>query len=138
MAKKTPLQQRNRLRSPAFPFRGMRIVPALMLTAILVSVWPGLPIWAQAPSSYSTPPGAVSEMEKKGQEAAEKIWLLHRELLKQGKWEKSQGELEQLYQWKLNQGIRNHYYFAAGPDSGKPAHGPGGKGGSDPDPSKLC
>jgi len=113
MAKKIPLQQRNRLRSLAFPFRWMRIVPALMLAAVLVSVWRGLPIWAQAPSSYSTPSAAVSEMEKKGPEAAERIWLRHRELLKQGKWEKSQGELEQLYQWKLNEGIRNHYYFAA-------------------------
>ena len=112
MARKTPLQQWHRPGFPDFPFRGMRIVLTLVLAAILVSVWRGLPIWAQAPSSNSTASGAVSEMEKKGPEAAEKIWLLHRELLKQGKWEKSQRELEQLYQWKLNQGIRNHYYFA--------------------------
>jgi tetratricopeptide (TPR) repeat protein len=112
MAKKIILQQWHRPRFQAFPFRGMRIVPTLMLAAILVSVWRGLPIWAQVPASYSNSSGAISEMEKKEQEAAERIWLRHRELLKQGKWEKSRGELEQLYQWKLNQGIRNHYFFA--------------------------
>jgi tetratricopeptide (TPR) repeat protein len=32
--------------------------------------------------------------------------------LEKGKWEESRVELERLYQWKLNQGIRNHYPYA--------------------------
>lgn len=48
----------------------------------------------------------------KAEEDAEKIWHLHRQHLKKGDWQKSQGELEKLYQWKLDQGIPNHYPYA--------------------------
>ena len=48
----------------------------------------------------------------KAEEDAEKIWHLHREHLKKGDWPKSQGELEKLYQWKLDQGIPDHYPYA--------------------------
>ena len=75
-------------------------------------IW-GSPGWAQGPAFTSISPGATSEVGLKAEEAAEKIWLAHRELLRKGDWTKSQGELEKLYQWKLDQGIRNHYLYAA-------------------------
>jgi tetratricopeptide (TPR) repeat protein len=54
-------------------------------------------------------PVAVSENEK---EDGQRIWLAHQEYFKKAAWDKSQGELEKLFQWKLNQGIQNHYYYA--------------------------
>jgi tetratricopeptide (TPR) repeat protein len=56
---------------------------------------------------------AVSEIWKKEKKAGEEIWRAFREFARKGEWEKGQDELEKLYQWKLNQGIRNHYHYAA-------------------------
>ncbi len=42
----------------------------------------------------------------------EKAWFAHREFLDQGDWERSRAELEKVYQWKLDQGVRNHYAYA--------------------------
>jgi len=69
--------------------------------------------WAQTPPASPPSPGLIAEAEKKEKKAGEKIWLNHQEFLRNGEWEKSQRELEKLYQWKLNQGIRNHYHYAA-------------------------
>jgi len=71
------------------------------------------PSCAQGPASTSISPRATPEVGLRVEDAAEKIWLAHREILKKGDWTKSQGELEKLYQWKLDQGIRNHYAYAA-------------------------
>ena len=83
-----------------------------MIAVILGSLLGELPSWAQEPTSSPVPAGTTSEVGMKGEEEAWKIWLLHREHLKKGDWEKSQGDLEKLYQWKLDQGIRNHYPYA--------------------------
>ncbi len=56
---------------------------------------------------------AVSETWKKEKKAGEEIWRAFSEFARKGEWEKGQAELEKLYQWKLNQGIRNHYHYAA-------------------------
>ncbi len=42
----------------------------------------------------------------------EKSWFAHRDFLEKREWEKSRGELEKAYQWKLDQGIRNHFPYA--------------------------
>jgi len=55
----------------------------------------------------------VDENWKKEKKAGEEIWKASIDLLRKGEWEKGQAELERLYQWKLNQGIRNHYPYAA-------------------------
>ena len=83
-----------------------------MIAVVLGSFFGELPSWAQEPASSPAPSGTASEVGVKGEEDAGKIWLLHREHLEKGDWEKSQGELEKLYQWKLNHGIRNHYPYA--------------------------
>jgi tetratricopeptide (TPR) repeat protein len=85
---------------------------AATIVAILGPLFWELPSWAQGPPSSPTLSRAASEVELKEEETAEKIWLAHRELLRKGDWTKSQGELEKLYQWKLNQGIPNHYLYA--------------------------
>lgn len=58
------------------------------------------------------PPPAPAETEAGGKESPGKIWLGYREAAQKGSWAESRMELEKLYQWKLNQGIRNHYYYA--------------------------
>lgn len=83
-----------------------------MIAVVLGSLFGEFSSWAQDPASSPFPPGTASEVGMKGEEDAGKIWLLHREHLEKGDWEKSQGELEKLYQWKLDQGIRNHYPYA--------------------------
>jgi len=60
--------------------------------------------WAQAASPVMETEIQKGEMEK--------AWFAHREFLNQGDWEKSQAELEKVYQGKLDQGIRNHYSYA--------------------------
>ena len=67
---------------------------------------------AQEPSFLAVGPSSAFEPEKKEKESGVRIWQAHREFLQKGVWDKSQNELEKLYQWKLNQGIRNHYYYA--------------------------
>jgi tetratricopeptide (TPR) repeat protein len=83
----------------------------LMITAIFGSFYSGSSSWAQTPSS-SIQPGEPPEANKEEPEAPEKLWSSQQDLLRKGEWEKSQGKLEELYQWKLNQGIRNHYPYA--------------------------
>lgn len=83
----------------------------LIICVLLCSLCSSHPVWAQVPTSPSTPPSRVSEVEKK-KEVAGKLWFAHRQLLQEGKWEASARELEKLYQWKLDQGIRNHYLYA--------------------------
>jgi len=94
-------------------WNGTFIFLSTLVIAALFSL-PGGPFssWAQEVSLSPMQPGPTREGEKKEQQVAEKIWLNHKQLLREGEWEKSQGELEQLYQWKLNQGIRNHYSYA--------------------------
>ncbi len=55
---------------------------------------------------------AALEAENKGKESPAKIWQSYRDFAQKGAWEESRNELEKLYQWKLNQGIRNHYSYA--------------------------
>ncbi len=45
-------------------------------------------------------------------QAAEKIWEAHRRFTQNEDWGKAREELEKIYQWKLNQGIHNHYFFS--------------------------
>ena len=45
-------------------------------------------------------------------QAAEKIWEAHQRFIQKGDWGKAREELEKIYQWKLNQGIHNHYFFS--------------------------
>jgi len=87
------------------------LVP-LIAGLLVSSMGSDLPAWAQTLPSSPISSGTIPEGEKREQQPAEKIWLTHKEFSKIGEWEKSQGELEQLYQWKLNQGIRNHYGYA--------------------------
>lgn len=51
----------------------------------------------------------LAKGEKRGGEA---IWRTHRELWHKRDFKKSLEELDRLYQWKLNQGIRNYYPYA--------------------------
>jgi tetratricopeptide (TPR) repeat protein len=111
MAKFLFFQMSHGSKSFTPPFWGMGLFSTLPIAFILGLLYCGLANGVQAPS-FSIQSGETSEVEKKGPDTAEKIWLTHRELLEKGEWEKSQGELEQLYQWKLNQGIRNHYPYA--------------------------
>jgi tetratricopeptide (TPR) repeat protein len=82
----------------------------LMITAILNSFGAESTSWAQAPFSIQS--GEPSEAKNEEPEAPEQFWSSHQDFLRKGEWEKSQDKLEQLYQWKLNQGIRNHYQDA--------------------------
>ncbi len=82
----------------------------LGIVLLWILFW-GSPGWAEtaAPSDVSGP-GMESETKERG--GLEKVWFAHRELLEKGDWEESQGEMEKIYQWKLDQGIRNHYSYS--------------------------
>jgi hypothetical protein len=67
---------------------------------------------AQEISSSSPRLQETQEEEGKGKESPAKIWQSYREFAQKGAWDKSRNELEKLYQGKLNQGIRNHNYYA--------------------------
>ena len=102
-----------RLSPPGLPRRGPGDSPLWVSCAlfllILISTFP---VWAQeasSPSVSSTSEGGAGE---KAAEAAA-IWTAHQEFVRQGDWGKSQQELEKLYQWKLDQGIRNHLPYAS-------------------------
>lgn len=60
--------------------------------------------WAQS-SSFPIQTGIQKD-------EIERAWFAHREFLDQGDWERSRAELEKVYQWKLDQGVRNHYAYA--------------------------
>ncbi len=78
---------------------------------------------AAAPAGFETPAWRQNgEMDE--------AWFAHREHLKKGNLEKSRAELEKIYQWKLDRGIRNHYPFALAliRESGEGL--PGGRAGS--------
>ncbi len=55
------------------------------------------------------PPGESTQLERRTGAA---IWQTHREFWHKRDFKKSLEELDRLYQWKLNQGIRNHYPYA--------------------------
>ena len=82
------------------------LLPGVLLICICL-ILGGLPAWAQ-----SRAPGVQPAAPGKDREEAEKAWLAHREFLQKGDWPKSQAELEKVYQWKLDQGIRNDYAFS--------------------------
>ena len=85
----------------------------LLIFVVLLSFPLAISSRAQAlPSSPIQPPWSF-EIEKKQKEAGGKIWAAHRNFLTKGVRGKSQEELEKLYQWKLDQGIRNHSPLAA-------------------------
>ena len=106
---KTPLRLRERVPPPS---GRAWLLLTVMIGVILGSLFGGLPSRAQEPASSPVPSGTASEVGINGEEDAGKIWPLHREHLKKGNWKKSRGELEKLYQWKLDRGIRNHYPYA--------------------------
>ncbi len=58
-----------------------------------------------SPSSSPTELAGTAEQWQ----AAEKILEAHRRFSQNGDWGKAREELEKIYQWKLNQGIHNHY-----------------------------
>lgn len=91
-----------------------KIFPTFLLACITVSFLGRV----DSLLAQTTPPAlpslrAVDEAWKKEKKTGEEIWKASKELLRKGEWEKGQGELEKLYQWKLNQGIRNHFLYAA-------------------------
>ena len=63
-------------------------------------------------SALAQGPPAAAERAGKYREGIEKAWVAHREFLEKGDWPKSQAELEKIYQWKLDQGIRNDYLLS--------------------------
>ena len=71
----------------------------------------GTPAWGQSrtPGPQPAPQG---EIGLKNRAEAENAWFAHREYLKKGDWSKSQAELERIYQWKLDRGVRNDYPFS--------------------------
>lgn len=79
-------------------------------TLLWILFW-GSPSWAETPGRFDWLKPKV-ETGAKEREKIEKVWFAHREFLEEGNWKKSQEELEKIYQWKLDQGIRNHYAFA--------------------------
>ena len=62
-------------------------------------------------TSASSPPAELAGTAEQWQ-TAEKIWEAHRRFTQNGDWGKAREELEKIYQWKLNQGIHNHYPFS--------------------------
>ena len=107
-----PSRGKRQSSPPPLPYRGRFLLPFFLIFPVWVSLSLANSIWAQSSSSSPMQPALMYEIEKKEKDAAGKIWLTHRDLLKKGGWGKSQEELEKLYQWKLNQGIRNHSHFA--------------------------
>jgi hypothetical protein len=85
----------------------------LLVYTIFTLFLVGTLLYAQTSLATQNSGGAVDDEGKKEKKTGEKIWKTYRELLTKEGREKSQGEIEKLYQWKLNQGIRNHYYYAA-------------------------
>lgn len=82
--------------------RGIGLLGIILLLGGLVLA-PSLG-WSQA-SSFPIQAGIQKD-------EIEKAWFAHREFLGQGDWERSRAELEKVYQWKLDQGVRNHYAYA--------------------------
>jgi tetratricopeptide (TPR) repeat protein len=79
-------------------------------------LWTLLILGGEPARAQSLGPGAQpatpGEPAGRYREEAEKAWFAHREYLEKGDWPKSQAELEKVYQWKLDQGIRNDYAFS--------------------------
>jgi tetratricopeptide (TPR) repeat protein len=71
----------------------------------------GLPVSAESRISPRQTETPVKSDGGKPEEV-DRAWLLHREYLEKGDWPKSQGELEKVYQQKLDQGIRNNYAYS--------------------------
>ena len=106
------LKQRGKGFSPFLWFRN--ILPALLGIGIgfFFLLGSSQATFAQDTSPLSARLQGALEGEEKGKESPAKIWQAYRESTQKGTWNKSGNELEKLYQWKLNQGIRNHYYYA--------------------------
>jgi tetratricopeptide (TPR) repeat protein len=103
-------------REPSFrrPFapRRARKGNVCSFAAILLLIFAfGYPAEAQGPSSWDRP-GSQEEGGVTGKEEIEKVWRAHREFLEKGDRERSQAELEKVYQWKLDRGIRNYYSYS--------------------------
>jgi len=113
MAKILRLRPGRRSAERIIRVRGKFLFPFVFICAGLSLFWGGDSCGAQTSPTFPTSLEAVDEGEKKEKKTGEKIWQTHRDLLRKGEWEKSQSELEKLYQWKLNQGICNHYHYAA-------------------------
>jgi tetratricopeptide (TPR) repeat protein len=62
--------------------------------------------------SWASPPAAELAGTAEQWQTAEKIWEAHQSFAQKGDWGKAREELEKIYQWKLNQGIHNHYPFS--------------------------
>ena len=75
----------------------------------------GLNVPPLAPSSpfAAEPQSPPKSMEDPRQEGGREFWAAYQDRSQKGEWEKGKAELEKLYQWKLDRGIRNHYGFAS-------------------------
>lgn len=81
------------------------------LCLFLISIL-GLRSVSYAQGQISSASSSTPLPDASTQASAEKAWLAYQEFLKKGEWDKSKGELEKLYQWKLNRGVRNHFPWA--------------------------
>ena len=70
--------------------------------------------WIHSSSAVASPSSGPNELAGTTEQwqTAEKIWEAHRRFTQNGDWGKAREELEKIYQWKLNQGIHNHYPFS--------------------------
>ena len=78
---------------------------------LLWTLFWGIPCWSQTPAP-SEPRRPKMETGAQERDEIEKVWFAHREFLEKGDEEKSKEELEKIYQWKLDHGIRNHYPYS--------------------------
>ncbi len=90
---------------------GRKSILYLLGAMLLWALSWGIPSWAKA-SASPDPSGPRKETVGKEKEEIEKVWLAHRAFWAKGDWENSFAELEKTYQWKLDQGIRNHYPYS--------------------------
>jgi tetratricopeptide (TPR) repeat protein len=104
------LKERRKDFSSFLGFR--KILPVLLGIGIFFLLGGGKTTLAQDSSPISPRLQGALEGEAKGKESPAKIWQAYREFVQKGAWNKCGNELEKLYQWKLNQGIRNHYFYA--------------------------
>lgn len=104
------VKKRSTYVAPLFTFRKyffwLLIFFFLLLNLDIVSQ--AQPPQAEKLNSLNSP----EELAKAEKRAGEAIWRAHRELWHKRDFKKSLEELDRLYQWKLNQGIRNHYAYA--------------------------
>ncbi len=90
--------------------KGRLLLSGVVLLGVSLILGSG-PVLAQSPGP-GMQAAAPGNPAGKSREEADKAWVAHREYLEKGDWPKSQAELEKVYQWKLDQGIRNDYAFS--------------------------